>query len=274
MHSEPERPREPTDCWLRPSWSGGVDLARVGALMSTRLGGVSAAPFDGLNLSTAVGDQPAAVQRNRAIFAEQMPARPVYLRQVHGARVVQLNLQDVSTTGLGPESIIEADASVTTVRGVACTVQVADCLPVLFAAPDGSAVAAAHAGWRGLAGGVLQETLAAVCALGSCHPADVAAWLGPCIGPTQFEVGVDVLHGFGVDPLAPTSPYFVPKVPESAPINKWWCDLAGLARSTLAQAGVVHISGGSWCTVNDPSRFFSFRRDRITGRMAAAIWID
>ena len=273
MRSKPD-PSLPADGWLRPQWSGDLDLSRVGALMSTRLGGVSAAPFDALNLGTAVEDQPNAVQKNREIFAAQMPARPVYLRQVHGARVVQLTTQDVLNQDHGTQAIIEADASVTTAQGVACTVQVADCLPVLFAAPHGAAVAAAHAGWRGLAGGVLQETLAAVCLLGGCDAAQVAVWLGPCIGPTQFEVGIDVLHGFGVDPSTRPSPYFVPQASERTVSSKWLCDLAGLARSALMQAGVVHISGGAWCTVTEPSRFFSFRRDRITGRMAAAIWID
>ena len=275
MRSKPEPALPLTDAWLHPQWPVVGDFSRVGALMSTRLGGVSAAPFDALNLGTAVGDEPQAVQHNRGIFAEQMPARPVYLKQVHGKRVVQLTARDVQNQE-HPEGavVIEADASVTTAQGVACTVQVADCLPVLFAAPRGMAVAAAHAGWRGLAGGVLQETLAAVCSLGGCDAAQVAVWLGPCICPTQFEVGLDVLHGFGLDPDMGPSPYFVRKSFESDGAEKWLCDLAGLASKTLMQVGVKHISGGSWCTVTEPSRFFSFRRDRITGRMAAAIWID
>lgn len=266
---------EPADCCLRPQWSSGVDVSQVDALMSTRCGGVSRAPFDSLNLGTAVGDEAEAVLQNRMVFAAQMPARPVYLQQVHGNRVVRLTSDDVVRQLAREGSLIQADASVTTVPGVACTVQVADCLPVLFAAPQGRAVAAAHAGWRGLAGGVLQATLSSVCALAHCEPAQVAVWLGPCIGPAQFEVGAEVLRGFGFDPhVGQTSPYFLPQMQEPTGSPKWLGDLVGLARDCLNQAGVQHISGGHWCTVESPSRFFSFRRDRVTGRMAAAIWID
>ena len=171
----------------------------------------------------------------------------------------------------GPASAAcrKADASVCTEPGIACTVQVADCLPVLFAAPAARGVAAAHAGWRGLASGVLEATLAALCEAADCAPAEVQAWLGPCIGPRQFEVGADVLQAFGADPAAGADAFFRAHAP-----GKWLADLAGLARERLRAAGVTQFSGGDWCTVEDASRFFSFRRDRVTGRMLAAVWLD
>ena len=243
--------------WLVPEWR----IANVGALMTTRLGGVSAAPFDSFNLGAAAGDDPQAVAQNRQRLAQAIGARPVFLNQVHGANVVRLAAADAR-----PDAPVHtADASVTTEPGIACTAQVADCLPVLFAAPFGGAVGAAHAGWRGLALGVLEATLAAVCEAARCAPDKVQAWLGACIGPTQFEVGPDVLEAFG----ASGAPRFVAAKP-----GKWLADLPALAHDRLRAAGARSIGGGEWCTVSDPSRFFSFRRDRVTGRMAAAIWIE
>lgn len=245
----------------------GFGAPRVRALMSTRSGGVSQGAFASLNLGAAVGDDAAAVAENRRRFAAALDgATPVFLRQVHGVRVQRLPL------AAGVAEPVEADASLTTEPGVACVIQVADCLPVLFAAPDGRGVAAAHAGWRGLAGGVLEATVAALCEAADCAPRDLEAWLGPCIGPRRFEVGRDVLEGFGLDPGAP-HPRFTPKPPD-----KWLADLAGLARDRLAALGMQHIDGGRWCTVEDGSRFFSFRRDgalgHASGRLAAAIWIE
>jgi YfiH family protein len=251
--------REP-DVFIRPDWT--VD-PRVGALMTTRAGGVSAAPFDSLNLGRSVGDAPEAVAENRRRFEAAIGAPPVYLAQVHGTRVLPL------TAGAGPH---EADASVTTEPGVVCTVMVADCLPVLFAAPEGRGVGAAHAGWRGLAGGVLEATVAALCGAARCRPGELSAWLGPCIGPRQFEVGADVLEAFG--PSGPA--HFAPRGPAHAGQDgspRWLADLPALARDRLRAVGVERVSGGRWCTVEQRSRFFSFRRDRSTGRMAAAVWI-
>jgi YfiH family protein len=244
--------------WLAPDWH----LSNVGALMTTRAGGVSAAPFDSLNLRDGLGDDAAAVAHNRRVLAQALgEAVPVYLNQVHGHRVVRLTAADTQ-----PDAPVhDADASVTTEPGIACSAQVADCLPVLFVATQGRAVAAAHAGWRGLASGVLEATLDAVCTAAACEPHEVSAWLGACIGPSQFEVGPDVLQAFGA---APDSPPFKPHVP-----GKWWADLPGLARDRLQAAGASDVTGGHWCTVSDPSRFFSFRRDRVTGRMAAFVWI-
>lgn len=245
--------------WLAPDWP----LPGVGALMTTRAGGISAAPFDRLNLRDGLGDDPLAVAHNRRVLAQALQgAVPVYLNQVHGRAVVRLTVADTR-----PDAPIhDADASVTTEPGVACSAQVADCLPVLFAAKQGRAVGAAHAGWRGLAAGVLEATVDAVCDAARCQPHEVSAWLGACIGPTQFEVGADVLQAFGA---APDSPRFKPHAP-----GKWLADLPGLARDRLQTAGLANISGGAWCTVSDPSRFFSFRRDRVTGRMAAFVWIE
>jgi len=244
--------------WLDPDWQ----LPGIGAVMTTRAGGVSAAPFDSLNLRAAVGDDAAAVAHNRHIVERAIGAAPVYLNQVHGRGVVRLTAADT----LAGAPVHDADASVTTEPGIACAAQVADCLPVLFAAPGARAVAAAHAGWRGLALGVLEAALTAVCDAAACEPREVRAWLGACIGPTQFEVGPDVLEAFQA---APDSPRFKPQRQ-----GKWLADLAGLARDRLRAAGVVDISGGAWCTVGEPSRFFSFRRDRVTGRMAAFVWIE
>jgi len=253
-----------SDAWIRPAFA----TTGVGALMSTRAGGVSVGPFESLNLGTAVGDDPQAVAENRRRFAAEIGATPVWLKQVHGTRVVTLGAAEAE-----PDApTLEADACVTDQPGIACVIQVADCLPVLFAAPEGRAVAAAHAGWRGLAGGVLEATVTALCDRAACEPREIEAWLGPCIGANAFEVGEDVLAGFGVEASA-RDPRFVERLDQS---GKWLADLPGLAEDRLAAMGLVRIHGGAWCTVSDPSRFFSFRRDRPlfgnSGRLAAAIW--
>ena len=248
--------------WLRPEWHAD----RVAAVMMTRAGGVSAAPFDSFNLRAAVGDDPQAVAHNPRLLARAIGATPVYLNQVHGATVVRLTAADAMPNA----PMHTADGSVTTEPGVACASQAADCLPLLFAAPGGRAVGAAHAGWRSLARGVVEATLAALCDAASCRPDEVQVWLGACIGPDAFEVGADVLDAFGASTVAgEAAPRFVPTGQ-----HKWLADLPGLARDRLRAAGVHRISGGNWCTVTDASRFFSFRRDGITGRMAAVIWIN
>jgi YfiH family protein len=245
--------------WLRPAWP----VPGVQSVMTTRAGGGSLAPWDTLNLGTAVGDDPEQVARNRALLQQATGADLVFLKQVHGTRVVRLAREHVRAP------VIEADACVSTEPGLACVVQVADCLPVLMAAPGG--VAAAHAGWRGLAGGVLEAALRDLCQATGSAPAEVVCWLGACIGPGAFEVGADVLEGFGVQPAGADPSRFKPLRP-----GKWLANLPQLARDRLAAAGVTQVSGGEWCTVQDRadgrSRFFSFRRDGVTGRMAAAIW--
>ena len=254
---------------LRPDWPAPPG---VGAAMSLRGGGVSSGEggrYASLNLGVAVGDEPAAVAENRARFTAALGAQPVWLRQVHGIRVVRLHAGGDIT----PDE--PADAAWSSDTGVACTVQVADCLPVLFARRDGSAVAAAHAGWRGLAAGVLEATVQALCSGAgggrSAAPADVVAWLGPCIGPREFEVGADVLQAFGEDPASPDAQRFIYRErPDGA--ARWRAHLPRLARERLAVAGVKHITEAGACTADDRSAFFSFRRDGITGRMAAAVW--
>lgn len=234
----------------------------VGALMSTRQGGCSRGAFDSLNLGAHVGDDPDAVVANRQRWGRMMlPARPLWLRQVHGTVVVEASkaLDDVDSP--------QADGCWTSQAEVACVVQVADCLPVLFAASNGRAVGAAHAGWRGLAAGVLERTAEAVARAAGCEPPALACWLGPCIGPRQFEVGADVLKAFGADER-----FFTPRSrPDGQP--RWLADLPGLARQRLQALGLHQVAGGHWCTVENPSDFFSFRRDGVTGRMAAAVWL-
>ena len=250
--------RPPPLPFLRPDWPAPPGVM---ALMSTREGGVSVAPWQSLNLGVAVGDDALAVAENRARFAAALGARPIWLRQVHGIHVLRLQAGQ-------PEVPAEpADAAWTSEPGIACTVQVADCLPVLFAARNGRAVAAAHAGWRGLAAGVLEATLRALQQDAGVAPADVMAWLGPCIGPRQFEVGADVLQAFA-DP-ADAASFTRRNRPDGS--DRWLANLQQLAQRRLAAAGVGLVSTQPACTVEDASRFFSFRRDGVSGRLAAAI---
>lgn len=258
---------------IRPEWPA---PAGITALMSTRAGGVSQAPFDSLNLRPpALGgvdvDAPADVFENQRRFAAVLGARPVWLQQVHGVDVVRLTAAHLQPAAPLPH----ADASICTEPGIACVVQVADCLPVLLCSANGQAVGAAHAGWRGLAAGVIDRTVSALCDAADCAPAQLLAWLGPCIGPAAFEVGADVLEAFGADPqrLRPVDAAvfrFSPR-PDGSP--RWRADLPALARRRLAALGVAAVSGGQWCTVGASSRFFSFRRAPRTGRLAAAIAI-
>ena len=241
--------------------------AGVQALHTTRDGGVSATPYDSLNLGDHVGDAMSAVQANRQRLAQALAAEPVFLRQVHGDEVVEL-----STAARQPTDTV-ADACVTSARGLACTILVADCLPVLFTDRAGRAVAAAHAGWRGLAGGVLEQTVVALRAVlrreGAPDDA-LLAWLGPCIGPQAFEVGPEVKAPFEAQDAAAAA-LFQPHGP-----GKWLADLPALARARLRALGIASLhgndSGDDWCTVANASRFFSHRRDRVSGRMAACIW--
>lgn len=250
--------------WIVPDWPL---PAGVHALCTTRDGGVSAGPYASLNLGDHVGDAPEAVSANRRLFAGALQARPVFMQQVHGSRVAQLS----PTTADG----VQADACVATDAGVACTIMVADCLPVLLATADGKAVAAAHAGWRGLAGstgeGVLEAGCRALWAASGAGAAETLAWLGPCIGPQAFEVGPEVKAAFEA-----TDPGCAALFLQHGN-GKWLADLPGLARRRLHALGVERIHGNdggtAWCTVADPSRFFSHRRGRgISGRFAAAIW--
>ncbi|MGH8318100.1 MAG: peptidoglycan editing factor PgeF [Steroidobacteraceae bacterium] len=232
--------------------------AGVRAAFTLRTGGISRAPFDTFNIATHVGDDSHAVAENRRRLRDglELPAEPAWLEQVHGHRVVDLDRQ-ASSDALGP-----ADAALTRTRDRICAIQVADCMPVLFAAADGSAVGAAHAGWRGLAGGVLEAAVRAM----NTPAGELLAWLGPAIGPAHFEVGEEVRAAF-LAADAGASAAFRPNAR-----GRWQCDLYALARRRLAALGVGSLHGGGWSTYADPGRFFSYRRDGRCGRMAALIW--
>ena len=236
---------------LVPDWPA---PANVRALQTLRSGGCSPAPWNSFNLGDHVGDAPAHVAANRAALRSRLPAEPLWLNQVHGNATVEGKNW--------PESKM-ADASFSRQPGTVCAVMTADCLPVLFCDRAGTVVAAAHAGWRGLVGGVLEATIA-----GMAVPADqLLAWLGPAIGPQAFEVGDEVRTAFIADD-AGAAACFAPKAP-----GKWLADIYGLARRRLRRAGVTAVFGGDLCTVSDPERFFSYRRDGVTGRQASLIWL-
>lgn len=245
--------------FILPDWPA---PAGVRALATTRGGGASAPPWQGFNLGDHVGDDPHAVAANRALLRRELPAEPVWLSQVHGTRCV-----DAATARPGEQ----ADASFSRSRGVVCTVLTADCLPVLFCDDAGSVVAAAHAGWRGLASGVLEETVKAM----NVDPGRILAWLGPAIGPDSFEVGPEVREAFVArHPMAGIA--FRPAFPgtlDETP-RKWLADIYMLARIRLAAIGVERVHGGGACTFKDSRRFFSYRRDGRTGRMASLIWFE
>lgn len=240
--------------WLVPEWEAPPP---VRALMTTRSGGRSEAPYAGLNLGDHVGDDAAAVAGNRRTLrtAARLPAEPLWLRQVHGTRAV---VADDYTAG------VEADACVARSPGLVCAVLTADCLPVLLCADDATVVAAAHAGWRGLAAGVIEACVAAM----DVQPARLLAWLGPAIGPLAYEVGKEVRDAFCERAVEAAQAFVV------CGNGKWRCNLTLLARQRLARLGVTRVSGGQWCTLSDPQRFYSHRRDGVTGRMAACIWLE
>lgn len=220
--------------------------------------GVSRPPFDDFNLGAHCGDDAQAVATNRAAlgWAGALPSAPCWLRQVHGTRVWRFD---------APTAVeIEADASVTSTPGVVLAVLTADCLPVLFAARDGSEVGAAHAGWRGLCAGVLEHTVAAM----RSAPVDLIAWLGPAAGPQAYEVGEEV-HAAFVERDAAAASAFNATRP-----GHWLCDLYALAKQRLAAAGVHAVYGGGRCTISETSSFFSHRRDGRSGRMASLVWIE
>jgi polyphenol oxidase len=244
-------PNRPED-WIVPDWPV---PERVRALITSRNGGGSSGPYASMNLGLRVDDDSDVVEANRRLLKRFLPAEPKWLNQVHGTAVV-----DAETL----THLVQADASVTRSPGCVSVVMVADCLPILFADRTGSVVAAAHAGWRGLAGGVIENTLRAL----DRPPQNLFAYLGPAIGPSAFEVGNDVRDAFiAADRAADHA--FRPHKP-----GKWLADLFVLARQRLAKAGVLDVYGGGLCTYSDPARFFSHRRDKVSGRMAALIWIE
>jgi YfiH family protein len=264
--------------WLIPLWP---DLpAGVGALSTTRRGGVSAAPYDdgagggGLNLGVHVNDARANVVRNRALLRAVLPSEPAWLTQVHGTAVADAAAV-AAAQAAGADSYTgapEADASIATAPGAVCVVMTADCLPVLFCDRAGTVVAAAHAGWRGLAGGVLGRTVAAMRAAGA---GEILAWLGPAIGPSQFEVGADVLEAFLAGASDAQGRQQVQSAFRAKPgqAGKYLADIYALARHKLRGDGVERVAGGEYCTVTDASRFYSYRRDGVTGRQASLVWL-
>lgn len=245
--------------FIFPRWPA---PANVRAVVTTRRApGVSLSPFDRCNLGDHVDDDPVKVAANRVILREclRLPEEPRWLRQVHGVDVFEADKKDPVDN-----AIIVADASITRTPEKVLVVLTADCLPIFLCAIEGSEIAALHAGWRGLAAGVIEET----CARMRTPCSRLLAWLGPAIGPTAFTVGEDVRHAFlAIDPSAEKSFRTFSTEP------KWLCDLYQLARQRLLAQGVKQIFGGDDCTYSDPIRFYSHRRDGVTGRMASLIWI-
>jgi YfiH family protein len=242
-----------TEPFLLPCWPA---PAGVHAATTLRTGGVSAGPYASLNPALHVGDDPKAVVRNRQFICEKLalPSEPFWLEQIHGNKIVKA----ATETGLP-----QADASYTDAPGVVCAVLTADCLPLLLCSSDGQRIAAVHAGWRGLAAGIIGN---AVAALGG---KDLLVWLGPAIGPERFEVGEDVRAAF-----VQQSPVFAEAFRPHREEGKWLADIYRLARIELNALGITSIYGGRFCTVAEPDRFFSYRRDTVTGRMATLIWRD
>lgn len=240
--------------WIVPDWPA---PATVRAGTTTRQGGVSEAPYDSLNLGNHVGDDPQAVATNRGLLKQHhsLPAEPLWLKQVHGVEVVDAGCV---------HGFPEADASFTRHSGIVCAVMTADCLPVLLCDQGGSVVGIAHAGWRGLVAGVIEATVLQM----GVSASKLMAWLGPAIGPAVFEVGDEVRDQFLVVD-AQAAKAFKPSQQ-----GHWLADLYQLANLRLANLGVEQIYGGHWCTFSDHARFYSYRRDDITGRMASLIWLD
>lgn len=240
--------------WILPQWAAPPG---VHAAFTLRTGGVSAAPFNSLNLAAHVGDDPMRVAENRRRVVQvlALPSSPAWLQQVHGVAVL-----DLDQSAASPGS--PADAAFTRACGRVCAIMVADCLPVLFAARDGSVIGAAHAGWRGLAAGVLEAT---VCAM-AVPARELVAWLGPSIGPRHFEVGEEVRSAFLGEDAASAAAF------RPGRAGRWWCDLPQLAQRRLSACGLDFVAADGSCTFSDRARFFSYRRDGQCGRMAAFVW--
>lgn len=238
--------------WIIPEWPAPY---RVKALITTRLGGFSQGRYAGFNLGDHVGDEALAVRQNRDLLRKYLPAEPKWLKQVHGSQVANADILRA------PQ---EADASVARMANTLCAILSADCLPLLLCDENGSVVASAHCGWRGLAAGVIEQTVSAMRAA----PATLLAYLGPAISPKAYEVSADVREAF-LRGDAGAQQAFAPRAP-----GKWLADLYLLARQRLNCLGVKNIHGGNFCTYTEAGRFFSHRRDGSTGRMASLIWLD
>jgi YfiH family protein len=240
--------------WLVPDWPASP---RVRAFVTTRAGGVSTGEYASMNLGTSSGDDAANVARNRLIVREHLPSTPRWMKQVHGTGVVPID-------GLDESQAATADAAVTSQPGQVAVVLTADCMPLFVCDENGDKVGVAHAGWRGMAAGVIENTVKAI----GGDPSRILAWMGPAIGPRVFEVGPEVREAFvAVDGDAEAA--FTPHKP-----GKYMADLYRLARQRLARAGVQRVSGGDFCTYTEADRFFSYRRKQASGRMGAFIWIE
>jgi polyphenol oxidase len=236
--------------YIIPQWSA---PSHVKAIQTTRLGGFSLSPYDGFNLGLHVGDDETLVARNRQLLRDFLPAEPSWLNQVHSTHVIELS---------GCQYAIEADASLTRVPHVVCTVMTADCLPILLCDQAGTVVAAVHAGWRGLCHGVIEETVKAM----GVASEELIAWLGPAIGPDAFEVGPEVKDAF-VREHSLAQSAFRPHQ------EKWLANLYDLARMRLNRLGIFKVAGGDECTYHSSEKFYSYRREGVTGRMATLIWL-
>lgn len=240
---------------------------QIQAFCTTRQGGISKSPFNSLNLGLNAGDDSADVLQNRSIVRSELPSEPLWLKQIHGVTVSTPASRN--SLGNGP---FEADAAVTNIPNEVLAILAADCMPVLFASSSGEVIGAAHAGWRGLSGGVLENTIDEMIALSTgLMISDISVWLGPAIGPNTFEVGEDVLQAFAQQDQGILSKAFIPI--DGTP-GKYLADLYLLARDRLNTLGIEQITGGEFCTVSSPERFFSYRRDKVTGRFASLIWIS
>lgn len=248
---------------IKPQWPV---PSSIHSLISTRSGGVSERPYDSLNLGDHVGDQTEDVIANRAIFTKTLPSKPLWLKQTHGTIV---STPETRKAKQGVD--IDADASVTNIANEVLVIMTADCLPALFANSKGTVVGAAHAGWRGLCAGILENTVAEMLRLAKDSSAsDLLVWLGPAIGPESFEVGEDVVRAFRDSGLPFSESAFKPIVGKS---GKFFADIYRLASDRLQACGVTSIYGGKYCTVTDSEQFFSYRRDGETGRFASVVWI-
>ena len=249
---------------IKPGW---VTPQEIKAFSTTRHGGVSKPPFNTLNLGLNAGDDAADVLHNRSLVRSHLPTEPLWLKQIHGVAV-----STPASRGISTGKPFEADAAVTNIPNEVLAILTADCMPVLFASKNGEVIGAAHAGWRGLSGGVLENTLQEMLVLSpGLSPKDIVAWMGPAIGPTAFEVGEDVLHAF-----APQGSTILSKAfkPISGSSGKYLANLYLLAQDRLRSFGIEQIDGGDFCTFNDAGKFFSYRRDKETGRFASLIWIS
>ncbi len=246
----------------------------IRTLVTIRTGGCSQSPYNSFNLALHVGDDPAMVQKNRDKLQALLPSQPVWLNQIHSNRII--NAAEDSQTSA---AVIDADGSITTQKNIVAVVMTADCLPALICTRQGSAVAAVHAGWRGLLDGILEQGVVQLLQASAANKEDILVWLGPAIGPNYFEVGEDVRQAFlqrdqWGDPVAAINQCFIPLNKTASGQNKYLADIYQLARVRLSAVGIDNVSGGHYCTYSEADKFYSYRRDGVTGRMASMIWIE